>query len=178
MLTMFADVVDRADIGMIERGRGLCFAAKTFQCLTILSKILWQELERDEAAQTGVLGLVDDTHSAAAELCKDAIVRDGLAYHSDPIPGGGAMLRPLGAGSQSLNDWLEVIFSRALSVAGVHIPSLCVLTPSDVCASTFCARKINISAMQTQPRGGQQMNSEFQACRPRVPDPSIVSHPA
>jgi len=26
-----------------------------------------------------------------------------------------------GAGSQSLNDWLEVIFSRALSVAGVHI---------------------------------------------------------
>src|SRR4029077_2354111 len=33
---MFADVINRADIGMIECGGGLCFAAKAAKCLRIL----------------------------------------------------------------------------------------------------------------------------------------------
>ena len=31
--------------------------------------------------QAGVLGLVDDTHAATAQLLDDAVVRDGLADH-------------------------------------------------------------------------------------------------
>jgi hypothetical protein len=34
-----------------------------------------QELQRDEAMQPGVLGLVDHTHPATAQLCDDAVVR-------------------------------------------------------------------------------------------------------
>ena len=40
-----------------------------------------QELERDEAVQPRVLGLVHDSHAAAAELLDDAVVRDCLADH-------------------------------------------------------------------------------------------------
>ena len=35
--------------------------------------------------QLRVLGLVDDTHAALAELLGDLVVRDGLADHNGPI---------------------------------------------------------------------------------------------
>ena len=40
-----------------------------------------QELQGDEAMEASVLGLVNHTHPAAAELLDDAVVRDGLADH-------------------------------------------------------------------------------------------------
>ncbi len=43
--------------------------------------ILWQKLERDETAETGVLRLINNSHPAATELLDDAVVRDGLADH-------------------------------------------------------------------------------------------------
>jgi len=48
--------------------------------LRIASDIFWQEREGDEA-QRGILGPIDNTHSAASELLGDSIVRDGLADH-------------------------------------------------------------------------------------------------
>ena len=38
-----------------------------------------QKFERDKTVQPGVLGLVNHTHPAAAQLLNDAVVRDGLA---------------------------------------------------------------------------------------------------
>ena len=38
-----------------------------------------QELERDEAAELRVLGLVDDAHAAAADLLQDAVVGNGVS---------------------------------------------------------------------------------------------------
>ena len=40
-----------------------------------------------EAMQQRVFGLVDNTHPATAELLNDAVVRDGLADHLNPLPG-------------------------------------------------------------------------------------------
>ena len=40
-----------------------------------------QELQCDDTAQTGVLGLVDHAHAAFAELLDDLVVGDGLADH-------------------------------------------------------------------------------------------------
>ena len=37
-----------------------------------------QKLQGDEAAKLGVLGFIDHTHSTAADLFDDAIMRDGL----------------------------------------------------------------------------------------------------
>jgi len=42
---------------------------------------LWQELECNQSLQTGILGLVDDTHAAATELLEDPIMRNGTANH-------------------------------------------------------------------------------------------------
>ena len=75
----FADFVDGADVGMVQRGGGPRLAAKAFQGLRVLGHIVGQELQGDEAAEFSVLGLVDHTHPAAAELLDDAVVRDGLA---------------------------------------------------------------------------------------------------
>src|SRR5215472_6260654 len=65
---MFANFVNRADIGMVERGRRLSFTLEPFQCLAVLRQSLGQELECDEAMKLDILGLVDDTHAAAAEF--------------------------------------------------------------------------------------------------------------
>ena len=81
LAVLFANVVDGADVGMVEGGRGLGLTPETLQSLAVLGHVFGQELESHKAMQPGVLGLVDDTHPAAAQLLDDAIVRDGLADH-------------------------------------------------------------------------------------------------
>ena len=75
---VLADVVDGADVGMIQGGGRLGLAAETLQGLMILREIVGEEFQSDETAQTGVLGFVDDTHAATAELLHDPVMRDGL----------------------------------------------------------------------------------------------------
>ena len=41
----------------------------------------YEKLERDEAAQLGVLGLLDRTHTAAVELFQNAVVGNSRAQH-------------------------------------------------------------------------------------------------
>ncbi len=77
----FADFVDGADVGMVESRGRLCLPLETGQGLGILGDFLGQELQGDKAVEASVLGLVDDTHPAAAELLDDAVVRNGLADH-------------------------------------------------------------------------------------------------
>ena len=79
--TMLADLADSTDVGMVQCGSGSSFAANAFQCVRTLSDIVGKKLQRDKAAQNGVLGLVDYTHPAATQLLDDAIVRDSLADH-------------------------------------------------------------------------------------------------
>src|SRR5438270_12397734 len=74
---LLADVMNRADVRVIERRRGLRFALKTGECLRVTGDIFWQELESDETVQPRVLCLVHYTHATTAELLDDAVVRDG-----------------------------------------------------------------------------------------------------
>ena len=78
----FADVVNGADVGMVQRRGSAGFSAEALQRLRIAGNVVGQELQGDKAAQAGVLGLVDDAHAAAAELVNDSVVGDGLADHS------------------------------------------------------------------------------------------------
>ena len=82
LAVLFADVVDGADVGMVQRGSGLGFAAKALQRLAVLGDVFGEELQGDEAIEPGVFGFVDDAHAATAQLFDDAVVRDGLADHS------------------------------------------------------------------------------------------------
>ena len=70
----FADVVNGADVGMIERGGGLGFALEARESLRICGNSFRQKFERDEAQQADVFGFVDHAHAATAELFEDAVM--------------------------------------------------------------------------------------------------------
>ena len=59
---------------MIQGGSGLCFALESRLGMRILSNLVGEELQGDKTAQFYVLGLVDHTHPAAAQLLDDAEV--------------------------------------------------------------------------------------------------------
>jgi len=66
LAVVLVDLVNRADIGMVEGGGGARFALKPLQCLAITGEFRWQEFQRDAASQLAVLGLENHTHPAAA----------------------------------------------------------------------------------------------------------------
>ena len=78
---LFADVVNGADVGMVERGSRLGLAAKALERLAVLGHIFGEKLQGDEAIEASVFGFVNDTHAATTQLFDDAVVRDGLADH-------------------------------------------------------------------------------------------------
>jgi len=78
----FLNVVNRADVRVVQRRRRPRFSPQPLQRLAVFGIFLRQKLQGHEAAQLGVLGLVDHTHAAATELFHDAIMRDGFADHS------------------------------------------------------------------------------------------------
>ena len=81
LVLMLANLVDRANVGMIQGRGGAGFAAKPFQRMRIIGHIFREELERDEAPEFGVFGLVHDAHAPATEFLDHPVMRDGLADH-------------------------------------------------------------------------------------------------
>ena len=76
-----AHVMDRADVGMVQRRGRLCFTPETLQRLGALGHVFRQEFERDETVQACVLGLIDDAHTTATEFLDEAVVRDRRVDH-------------------------------------------------------------------------------------------------
>ncbi len=74
-----ANLVDRADIRMVQRGCSASLAAEALKSGRVANHAIREKFERHEAAEFGVLGLVHDAHPAAAQLLDDAVVRDGSA---------------------------------------------------------------------------------------------------
>jgi hypothetical protein len=66
---------------MVEGGRGLGFPAEALQSLRVLRNVLWQELQGDVAVELGILSFVDDTHTSAADLLHNFIMRNRLPDH-------------------------------------------------------------------------------------------------
>src|SRR5271163_1102365 len=73
------NLMDRADVRMIQCGGSFSFALKTGKCLRVFGHVVGQELEGNKAAELYVLGFVHHAHTAAAQLLNNAVVRDGLA---------------------------------------------------------------------------------------------------
>src|SRR5690242_5602094 len=76
-----SDVMNRADVGVIQSGSSLSLALESGKGLRIAGNIIGQEFEGDEAVQASVFNLINHTHAAPAELFDDAVVRDSLADH-------------------------------------------------------------------------------------------------
>src|SRR5207302_10704640 len=94
-----ADLVNGANVGMVERGGGASFATEAPQGRGVLGDVVGKEFQGYEPAEREVFGLVDDSHAATAELLDDAVVRDGLADHVVGR-GSGRNLMRRGGGSQ------------------------------------------------------------------------------
>src|SRR5579862_4239136 len=97
---VLADVVNGADVGMVQRGCGSSFTLEAFAGLGILRQIFRKELQRHAAAEALILSFVDHAHSAAAELRHDAVMGDCLSEHV------AAMLTDAGARSKVLPSQL------------------------------------------------------------------------
>jgi len=69
-----ANVVDSANVGMVQRRSGPGFAPETGQRGGVVRYIWREELERDKAAKAYILGFVYHSHAATAQLLADAVV--------------------------------------------------------------------------------------------------------
>ncbi len=76
---IFADIVNRANVGMIQSGSSLRFALKTLERLRIVFKFRREKFQRDGAVQFRVFGLVDDAHASAAKSFEHAEMQDRSA---------------------------------------------------------------------------------------------------
>ena len=81
LAVLLADVINRADVGMVQGGSCLGLAPETLQSVAVLGYIFGQELQAYKTVESAVLGLVHHTHPAAAQFLDDAVVRDGLSDH-------------------------------------------------------------------------------------------------
>ena len=85
------DVVDRDDVGIVEGGGRAGLLDEALPPAGVGHPVRGQEFQGDEAAETGVASLVDDTHPAFAELLDDLVVRheptDHQALHGDGVAG-------------------------------------------------------------------------------------------
>ena len=79
---VLSDLVNRADIRVVERRRRPRLAAEPFQELAVLGQCVGQELERYAPPQLGIFSFVNDTHAAATQLLQDPVVRNSRADHS------------------------------------------------------------------------------------------------
>src|SRR5580704_633056 len=78
---LVVNLVDGADVGVIQCRGSLGFALKAAECLLVFGYIVGQELEGDKTTELHILSLIDHTHTAAAQLLDDAIVGYGLPNH-------------------------------------------------------------------------------------------------
>ena len=123
---VFIDVVNCADVGMVECGSGLRFTLESFQGLSVFRKSFRQEFQGDSALELGVLGPVDDAHAAATQLLQDAIVRNGLTNHARNQPLGAI----LGCACRQVNVQMGAQYAAELPYELVQLPRA---GPEDVC---------------------------------------------
>ncbi|HEY6293443.1 MAG TPA: hypothetical protein VI455_17970 [Terriglobia bacterium] len=69
------------DVRVIQGAGGPRLALEALQRHRVRGQAFGQELQGDEPAQLGVVGLVNHTHPAAAELLQEAVMRNSLAEH-------------------------------------------------------------------------------------------------
>ena len=76
---LLADIVNGADVRVIQRRRGSSLAAKATQRVRVASQFVRQELHRDNPMEPLVLRLVHDAHPARADLLENAVMGRGPA---------------------------------------------------------------------------------------------------
>ncbi len=91
------DLVDDADVGMIEGGRGFRLLDEALAQETIARGFArdvmgGKKLEGDQPVELEIARLEDDAHTPAAELLEDLVVGYGLSDHDGRKPARGYVL--------------------------------------------------------------------------------------
>ena len=95
---MFANVIDGADAGVVQRGGGAGFAPESFERGGISREVRREELQRDWSSQTRILCSKHLAHATAPHRFEDAVMRNGLPNH-DGCAKKGALLNPRQVGA-------------------------------------------------------------------------------
>ena len=109
LAVVVADFVDRGDVRVIERAGGARLPQQAGGGVRMADGVRGQELQRNPALEVRVLGKIDRTHPAGADVAEDPVVGDGGADHAREI------LLPSTRPSSSNN----VTGERADSLAGI-----------------------------------------------------------
>ena len=81
LLSFFPNLMDMADIGVIESSRQFCFPQEALPSGWIFLHFLGHELEGDFSVQGAVvLGQIDLAHATFTELFQNLVMGNGLAY--------------------------------------------------------------------------------------------------
>ena len=76
----FVNLVDRADVRVVQRGRSLGFPLETAEGLRVVGEFVGKELQGDVATELQVFRLVHHTHAPAADPAEDAVMRNRLTH--------------------------------------------------------------------------------------------------
>ena len=85
MPVLLADLMNRANVRMVQSGSGARLAAKALKGLRVTDNVIREELQRHEAAKLSILGLVNNAHASAAKLLNNPVVRNRAANKGQGI---------------------------------------------------------------------------------------------
>ncbi len=80
------DLVDGADIRMVQSRRRAGFTLKALQRRSVFFQFSRQEFQGYVPAKIHVFGFIHHAHAAATKLVQDAVVRDGFARDQQSTP--------------------------------------------------------------------------------------------
>ena len=81
LVAFFADVINGADVGMVQGGRCLGLSPEASEGGRVAGDVFRKKLQSDKTMQAGVFSFVNHAHPATAELLDHPVVRDVLADH-------------------------------------------------------------------------------------------------
>src|ERR1700687_2996920 len=80
----FVNLIDRADVRMVQRGRSFGFPLETAEGLCIVGEFVGKELQGNVPTELEVFRLIHNTHAPAPDLAVDAVMgnrlTDGLGW--------------------------------------------------------------------------------------------------
>src|SRR5580704_15108283 len=120
MPRVLADIMNGANIRMIQSRSSPSLAPEPVQGKRVPRHFIRKELQRHGPAQPHILSLINHTHPAAAQLLKDAVMRDSPANHGRGISHRRSILR---RGTIAINQAASSLRSGALQ-GGILRPPL------------------------------------------------------
>ena len=121
---LLANVMNGADIGMVQSGRRLRFPLESSQRVGIARQLFRKEFQGNEAMQTRVFGLVDHAHSTATESLVDTVVRNRLTNELVGIRHSAAILGCVLRLSQRIEvTWRQALGHSILFLTAIDAPA-------------------------------------------------------